>query len=306
MSKLPIYVLITPARNEAKLIEQTIQSVVAQTVRPAKWVIVSDGSTDGTDDIVLRYAAANPWIALLRMPERKERHFAGKVNAFNAGYAIAKQAPHDVVASLDADIAFDADYFQYLLGKMTQDEQLGLVGTPFQDGPNAIYDYRFVNIEHVSGACQVFRRECFEQIGGYKPMKGGGIDYYAVISARMQGWKTRTFTEKVCVHHREMGTAQHGVLASRFNYGAKDYKFGNHPLWEVARTLYQLTRRPFLLGGLALFCGYVWAACNRKERVVTDGMIAFIRREQILRLKRFMPITRSRVNATLAEGLIER
>lgn len=288
MSKLPVYVLITPARNEAKLIELTMQSVVAQTVRPAKWVIVSDGSTDGTDDIVLRYTAANPWIELLRMPERKERHFAGKVTAFNAGYARAKQVPHDVVASLDADIAFHADYFEYLLGKMVHDEQLGLVGTPFQDGPNAIYDYRFVNIEHVSGACQVFRRECFEQIGGYKPIMGGGIDYHAVISARMKGWKTRTFTDMVCVHHREMGTAQHGVLSSRFKYGVKDYAFGNHPLWEISRTLYQLTRRPFLLGGLALFCGYVWAACNRKERVVTDDMVAFTRREQILRLERFV------------------
>src|SRR5215472_8432283 len=287
MSNLPTYVLVTPARNEATFIAQTIQSVVAQTVKPLKWVIVSDGSTDGTDDIVLRYAAANPWIELLRMPERKERHFAGKVNAFHAGYARAKQMPHHVIASLDADITFDSGYFEYLLGKMASDQRLGLVGTPFQDGPNPVYDYRFVNIEHVSGACQVFRRECFEQIGGYKAIKGGGIDYFAVTSARMQGWKTRTFTDKVCVHHREMGTAQHGVLASRFNYGVKDYAFGNHPLWEITRTLYQLTRRPFLLGGVALFCGYVWAACKRKERVATEDMVAFTRREQIARLERF-------------------
>ena len=288
MSNLPTYVLVTPARNEAKFIEQTIQSVAAQTVKPLKWVIVSDGSTDGTDDIVRRYAAENAWIELVRMPDRKERHFAGKVMAFNAGYDRAKQVPHHVLASLDADITFDPRYFEYLLGKMSHDERLGLVGTPFQDGPNSIYDYRFVNIEHVSGACQVFRRQCFEQIGGYQPIKGGGIDYFAVISARMKGWKTRTFTDKVCVHHREMGTAQHGVLTSRFKYGVKDYAFGNHPLWEIMRTLYQLTRRPFLLGGLALFCGYVWAACKRKERVATDDMVAFTRREQIARLERLV------------------
>ena len=288
MSNLSTYVLITPARNEAKFIEQTIRSVIAQTVRPAVWVIVSDGSTDGTDEIVLRYAAANPWMELLRMPERKERHFAGKVNAFDAGYARAKQVPHGFLASLDADITFDARYFEYLLGQLAEDERLGLVGTPFQDGPNPIYDYRFVNIEHVSGACQLFRRECFEQIGGYRAIKGGGIDYFAVISARMHGWKTRTFTDMQCVHHREMGTAQHGVLTSRFKYGLKDYAFGNHPLWEIARTLYQFTRRPFLLGGSAVLCGYVWAACQRKQRVVTEEMVAFTRREQILRLQRFV------------------
>jgi poly-beta-1,6-N-acetyl-D-glucosamine synthase len=287
MSKLPIYVLVTPARNEAKLIEQTIRSVVAQTVRPANWVIVSDGSTDGTDDIVLRYAATNSWIELLRMPERKERHFAGKVNAFNAGYAKAKQVPHHVVASLDADIAFEAPYFEYLLDKMAQDERLGLVGTPFQDGPNAIYDYRFVNIEHVSGACQVFRRECFEQIGGYKAIRGGGIDYYAVISARMNGWKTRTFTDKVCVHHREIGTAQHGLVAARLKYGVKDYVFANHALWEISRTLYQMTKRPLLIGGLAMLAGYTWAALRRAERPVSREMAAFIQSEQMHRLGEF-------------------
>ena len=221
------------------------------------------------------------------MPERKERHFVGKVNAFNAGYAIAKQARHDVVASLDADIAFDPGYFEYLLEKMTHDERLGLVGTPFQDGPNAIYDYRFVNIEHVSGACQVFRRECFEQIGGYRAIKGGGIDYFAVVSARMHGWKTRTFTEKICVHYREMGTAQHGVIAARFKYGIKDYVFANHPVWEISRTLYQMTKRPFVVGGLAMLAGYSWAALRRADRPVSRKMAEFIQQEQMQRLRKF-------------------
>lgn len=282
------YVLITPARNEASLIEFTIKSVVAQTVRPLKWIIVSDGSSDGTDEIVKRYAADYGWIELVRMPERQERHFAGKVLAFNGGYARVQGLGYQVIASLDADITLPEGHFEYLLGKLAEDPRLGLVGTPFKYGLNPIYDYRFANIEHVSGACQVFRRECFEQIGGYKPIKGGGIDYHAVISARMKGWKTRTFTDMVCVHHRVMGTAQQGVLASRFTYGVKDYAFGNHPVWEVSRTLYQLTRPPLVMGGAALLCGYVWAALKRKERVVTEEMAEFTRREQILRLKRFV------------------
>jgi len=196
MMKLPSYVLITPARNEAAFIERTLQSVVAQTVPPAKWVIVSDGSTDGTDEIVNRYAAEYPWIELLRMSERKERHFAGKVQAFNAGYARVQDVPYQAIVSLDGDISFDEGYFEFLLGKLAGDRQLGLVGTPFQDSQHRTYDYRFVSIEHVSGACQVFRRECFEEIGGYVPVKGGGIDHIAVITARMKGWKTRTFPRK--------------------------------------------------------------------------------------------------------------
>src|SRR5208282_2257989 len=111
MLTLPSYVLITPARNEAEFIELTIKSVVAQTVRPAKWVIVSDGSTDGTDEIVRRYTADNPWIELVRMPERRERNFAGKVHAFNAGYARLKDVKYEVIGSLDSDISFDAEYF---------------------------------------------------------------------------------------------------------------------------------------------------------------------------------------------------
>src|SRR5579862_7463392 len=120
MAALPTYVLITPARNEAQFIEETIKSVVAQTVRPLKWVIVSDGSTDATDDIVNRYAADNPWIDLVRMPERSERHFAGKVHAFNAGHDRLRDLQYEVIGSLDADISFDHDYFSFLLQKLAE------------------------------------------------------------------------------------------------------------------------------------------------------------------------------------------
>lgn len=287
MLMVPKYVLITPARNEAEFIELTIKSVVQQTVRPIKWVIVSDGSTDGTDDIVRRYMTENPWIELVRMPERSERHFAGKVLAFNAGYAKMQHVEYDVIGSLDADISFDKEYFSFLLSKLTEDRTLGLVGTPFKDGESSIYDYRFVSIEHVSGACQLFRRECFEQIGGYVPVKGGCIDHIAVLSARMKGWKTRTFTEKICMHHRQMGTAQGGVMMARFKNGRKDYVIGNHPIWELCRTAYQITKPPIFLGGLMIAFGYVWAMILRVQRPVSPELVVFYRREQMSRLTRF-------------------
>jgi poly-beta-1,6-N-acetyl-D-glucosamine synthase len=286
MANLPTYVLVTPARNEAEFIELTIKSVVAQTVRPLKWVIVSDGSTDGTDDIVRRYTANNPWIELVRTPERRERHFAGKVLAFNAGYARLANLNYEAIGSMDADISFDADYFAFLLEKLIADSRLGLVGTPFKD--TSMYDYRFVSIEHVSGACQLFRRRCFEEIGGYIPMRIGGVDHVAVITARMKGWKTRTFTERICLHHRKIGSAERGLLRAKFKDGTLDYLLGGHPMWEIFRTIYQMTKKPYVLGGLMVLSGYIDSAIRRAERPVSRDLIKFRRREQMQRLKRFL------------------
>jgi biofilm PGA synthesis N-glycosyltransferase PgaC len=286
MLTLPKYIVITPARNEEEFIELTLKAVVSQIIRPLKWVIVSDGSTDGTNDIVRTYAAANPWIELLQMPERKGRDFAGKVHAFNSGYRKVGEMEYEVIVSLDADISFEEDYFSYLLTRLAEDPELGLVGTPFREKSGQTYDYRYVSIEHVSGACQVFRRECFQAIGGYLPVKGGLIDRIAVISARMKGWKTRTFTERSCYHHRAMGTAQHGRMLAKFKDGAKDYAIGNHPAWELFRSAYQITRRPFVVGGIALGAGYVWSAIRGVQRPVTTDLIKFHRREQMQRLRR--------------------
>ena len=147
--------------------------MIAQTRLPLKWVIVSDGSTDGTDDLVRQYSANHPWIELLRMPERRERHFAGKVHAFNAGYAQLNGIDFEVIGNLDADVSFEPDHFEFLLGKMEENPELGLAGAPFREGTFQ-YDYRFTNIENVWGGCQLFRKKCYEAIGGYTPLKLGG------------------------------------------------------------------------------------------------------------------------------------
>ncbi|MGH9325175.1 MAG: glycosyltransferase family 2 protein [Terriglobia bacterium] len=281
------YVLVTPARNEAAFIEQTIQSVAAQTARPARWVIVSDGSTDRTDEIVNHYVVRHDWIKLLRMPERRERHFAGKVYAFNAGYAEMAGTDFDVVGSLDADITFEPDHFEFLLRKFAENSRLGVAGTPFVEGTRE-YDYRFTSIEHVSGACQLFRRECFEEIGGYTPIKTGGIDLVAVITARMKGWQTRSFPEKACIHHRKEGAASRGTVASAFHGGYTDYTHGCDPLWEFPRCLYQMARPPILVIGGLFLAGYLWAMITRADRVVTPEFIRFRKTEQRRRLRQFL------------------
>lgn len=285
---LPSYVLVTPARNEAALIELTIRAVTAQTVRPLRWVIVSDGSTDGTDAIVSLHAAVHDWIELVRMPLRAERHFGGKALAIRAGVERVKGLHYDVVACLDADITFESDYFEYLLTKLAQDQGLGIVGTPYKDIASEMYDYRLVSVEHVSGACQVFRRSCYEEIGGYVVAKGGAIDTIAALTARTRGWVTRTFTDKICLHHRVIGSAQHGPLASRFALGKRDYAIGNHPLWEALRGIYQMTRKPLVARGLALMAGYLWAAMQRAERPVSAELRAFRRKEQMEHLARLL------------------
>jgi poly-beta-1,6-N-acetyl-D-glucosamine synthase len=287
MSTLPTYVLITPARNEACFIELTIKSVVAQTFRPSRWIIVSDGSTDGTDDIVRKYAADYPWIELLRMPERRERHFAGKVYAFNAGYAKLKDLSYEVIGNLDGDISFDPDYLTNLMSKFAANPRLGVCGTPYEER-NTQYDYRFASVENVPGACQLFRRKCFEEIGGYRPIKEGTVDTIAVMSARMRGWETRAFTDKMFRHHRESDTAQNDMLTARFRRGAKSYAIGSHPIWELFRAVYYMTRRPYVLGGLALFSGYVWSLIRRTDRPVSLELVAFQRREQMRRLRQLL------------------
>jgi biofilm PGA synthesis N-glycosyltransferase PgaC len=284
MPDLPQYILITPARNEAEFIELTIKSVVAQTVRPIKWVIVSDGSTDGTDDRVRKYATAHPWIELIQMPERRERHFAGKAFAVNAGYKRLGELRYDVIGNLDADVSFDADYFAFLMGRFAENPKLGVGGTAFREG-NLSYNYEFVGVEHVSGMCQMFRRECFEAIGGYAAIRSGGIDLIAVLSARAKGWETRTFVEKTFIHHRIQGGALHTGLRARLHMGRKDYLLGNHPVWEFFRSVYQMQRKPYVIGGLLVLGSYTWNLVRGVQRIVPEELLVLRQRDQMKRLK---------------------
>ena len=284
------YVLITPARNEEAFIGNTIRAVAAQTQRPLRWIIVSDGSTDKTDEIIRSFAADHDWIDLLRMPERRDRQFAAKANAFNAGYEWLKDMHFDLIGNLDADITFSPEYFEFLVDRFAQDPRLGVAGTPFVEDANRpdqhTYAHDSANLDHVSGACQVFRRECFQAVGGYVPVKGGAIDWIAVTTARMKGWKTRTFLEKFCYHHRKIGTGNNSPLMARFHYGRKAYYVGGHPAWEILRGVFQMRSAPVIVGGLYFMAGYIWAGITRMQRPVSAELMTFHRREQMSRMRR--------------------
>lgn len=279
------YVLVTPARNEEALIEKTIQSVIAQTVWPLKWVIVNDGSTDFTGEIVSRYAAKHDWMDMVTLPAHRDRSFAGKVHAFNAGFEKVKNLDYEVVGNLDSDVSFDPDYCEFLLSKFAEDESLGVAGTIFLENGYSSGSDSFEGQNHVAGGCQLFRRECFKEIGGYVPNKAGGIDWIAVTTARMMGWKTRSFREKSFFHYRSLGTAERSMLASTFSYGEKDYYLGNHPLWEFFRVAYRFTKKPYLLDGIALYSGYLSAFLRRMKRPVSKELMKFHRHEEMLKLK---------------------
>jgi len=289
------YALITPAWNEEGHLPELIRSVVSQTVIPVRWVIVSDGSTDKTDDIVRSYGERHPWIVLLRRERTTGRHFAGKAQAVNAGYESLKALDFDLVGNLDADITLPPDYYQFLVGKFMEMPELGVAGTPFvEDASNPTahsYSSSFADLTHVSGACQFFRRSCFEEIGGYTPVKEGGIDWVAVTTARMRGWTTRTFVEKTCFHHRTMGTADRSPLRARFRHGREEYLVGGHPLWQLLRGVFQMKNPPVVLGGLCLVAGYASAWISGTPSPVPAALREFHRREQLTRLRRIIGLT---------------
>ena len=279
------YVLVTTARNEEAYIGETIRSVVSQTVLPEKWVVVSDGSTDWTEDIVRESLSDHPWIELLVRPERADRSFSGKAHAFNEGCGRLRGVSYDVIGNLDADVSFDPDYMERLLEKFGEDPGLGVAGTDYIEGDFHSFRDSYISENHVNGQVQMFRKACFEEIGGYVPYPHGGIDWIAVTTARMKGWKTRSFPDRAFHHLRRMGTEGTSVLGARFHYGKKDYFLGSHPLWQIFRGAFQMTKKPYVFGGVAILGGYAWAWISRMEKAVSPELQEFYRREQMKRLR---------------------
>jgi poly-beta-1,6-N-acetyl-D-glucosamine synthase len=281
------YVLITPAHNEEAFIEKTLSSMVVQTHLPQRWIIVDDGSTDNTAAIVESYTKRYPWIELIRRPLQLRRSFAGKVHAFNAGLErVQESIEFEVIGNLDADLSFDPEYLEFLMRKFAEDPRLGVAGTPFtEDGGYDTARDSFEGENHVAGGCQLFRWQCFADVGGYIPNPAGGIDWIAVTTARMKGWKVRSFYEKRFHHYRTLGTAENGPLGALFSYGQKDYYLGGSPVWELFRVAYRMAKRPVLLGGLALLSGYTWAALRRVNRAVSPELMRFHRHEQMKKLR---------------------
>jgi glycosyltransferase involved in cell wall biosynthesis len=282
------YILITSARNEEEFIAHTLDSVAAQTQLPERWVVIDDGSSDRTVEIVEGYAKKFPWIALIRNPKREGRNFAAKANAVNAALAKvqAENISFDVLGNLDADVSFEPDYMTFLMAKFSADPKLGVAGTPFtQAGGYDSTKDSFEGENFVAGPIQMFRRDCFREVGGYVASPAGGVDWIAVMTAKMKGWTARSFAEKRFHHYRLMGTAEKSPVVSLFHYGQKDYYLGGSPIWQLFRVTYRLLKKPWIIGGLALLAGYVWAAVKRVQRPITPELVRYNRVEQMTKLK---------------------
>ena len=278
------YVLITTARNEEAYIEKTIQSVIRETILPKKWVIVSDGSTDRTDEIVKRYEAKYDFIQFVRVYPDPNRNFGSKIRAFNAGHDHLTNVRYDFIGNLDADVSFGPNYCQRILEEFEKNPKLGIGGgiilEPYRKGLRK----QFTNLASVAGAVQMFRRQCYEDIGGYTPLEIGGVDALGEVMARMHGWEVRSFPNAEVFHHRATGTAKGGILSARFRQGVMEYSHGYHPLFEIAKCVFRVRERPYLFGSCFRLSGYTWAFLRRVQREVPEHVVKFLRREQMERL----------------------
>jgi biofilm PGA synthesis N-glycosyltransferase PgaC len=226
---------------------------------------------------------------LIRNPKREGRNFAAKANAVNAALLGARELDFEALGNLDADTSFEPDYMDFLMQKFAADPKLGVTGTPFtQEGGYDSTRDSFEGEYFVAGPIQMFRRECFREIGGYTASPAGGVDWIAVMTARLKGWNTRSFREKRYHHHRLMGTAEKKPVAALFSYGQKDYYLGGSPIWQMFRVTYRLAKKPYIMGGLALFFGYVWAAVKRVKRPISPELMRFNRQEQMKKLKNIL------------------
>ena len=277
------YVLITAAYNEERFIEETIKSVIAQAVLPAVWVIVSDGSTDRTDEIVQRHATTYPFIRLIRRERDQSREFASKVFALNVG--VSSLPPHqiDFLGVLDADVSLDPNYFSELLKRFDADPVLGLASGWVTEKVGG--EYRACggnNSRSVPGAIQMFRFECYRDIGGLLAIEYGGEDWYAEIMARKSGWRVQSFPD-LHVRHLRVTGSKAGRLRYCYREGITDFAIGSHPLFELAKICKRISSPPYLLGALARLAGFAVAHVS-VERMVAPEVVHFLRTQELSRL----------------------
>ncbi len=280
------YVLITAARNEGAYIRQTIESVLAQTILPEKWVIVSDGSTDGTDEIVRLYQKEHSFMELLRKERQKSQlGFASKVMALRMGYQRVKGEVFNSVGHLDADVSFGPLYYSTLLKKFDESPCLGIGGGFILEKDASEFKSRPSNsTRSVAGAIQLFRRKCYEDIGEeFIPLKWGGEDWCAEIMARMKGWKVESFPELKVLHHKK-STAARGMIRDNLRLGVMDYSFGSYPWFEILKCLRRIKEKPFFVGALLRFSGFLWCYWGESERAIPSDVLEYLRTEQKKRI----------------------
>jgi len=278
----PKYVIVTPVRDEEAYLPLAIESVVRQTIRPREWVIVNDGSKDNTGNIVEQYALQHPWI---RAVHRKDRGFrkpgAGIIEAFYDGFHSLACQDWEFMSKLDGDLSFEPEYFESMFKRFQENPQLGIGGGVLYHWGNGRKTVERHPTFHVRGGAKTYRRQCWDAIGGL--WVGPGSDTVDEVKANMLGWSTTSFSDLEINHHRPTGLA-YGSWGGNVKDGRGDYVSGYHPLFLLAKCLFRLPRRPYVLGSVALLYGYMKAHFEANPRVDDPRLIQYLRRQQLARL----------------------
>lgn len=281
------YALITSAKNEEGYIGTTIRAVTRQTILPAKWVIVDDDSTDRTYAIIAEFAEKHPFIEPVHLEQSKEWSFQSKAHAVNFAHKRLNGVEYDFLGILDADISFDDHYYETILSKFAKNPKLGLAGGMIAESHNGEFVAQSYYLNSVAGAVQLFRRTCYEQVGGYIPSKRGGIDAIAEMMTRMHGWHVQSFPEIMVQHHRPTGLTRANIFKSRFIYGQRDYALGNHPMFMLLKCVHRFREKPYVIAGLLRMIGYSWSWVKKEPRPVPEEVVAYLRKEQLKRMLSF-------------------
>jgi biofilm PGA synthesis N-glycosyltransferase PgaC len=277
------YVVITPVRDEEAYLASTIECVAVQTILPTQWVIVDDGSKDNTGKIIDEYASRYPWITAIH---RKDRGFrksgGGVVDAFNDGYAVVNCDNWKFIVKLDGDLTFEPDYFEKCFEEFERDPKLGVGGGVICYVVDGVKTFEGAPAFHVRGATKIYRKECWDDIGGYWPAPGW--DTLDEVKANSLGWSTRSFRNLHLHHHRETGSAD-GLWPTLVKYGRANYICGYHPLFMLSKCIVRLVQQPYILGSIGLMYGFVTGYLQHIPQVDDPATIAYLRRQQLSRLR---------------------
>lgn len=278
------YIVISPSRNEAEFLPGTIACLERQTAPPLQWILIDDGSTDRSPEIMRAAAQRHPWITVVSRPDRGFRQAGtGVIDAFYDGYAAIRHADWEYLVKFDADLSFPPDYFEACFRFFDRDTRLGIGGGTIcneisgQLVPESTIDPHF----HVRGATKIYRRACWEQIGGL--IKAPGWDTVDEVKANMLGWRTYTFPHLKLLHHRMAGGA-YGAWNNWVKNGRANYTTGYHPLFMFMKCIRRLFAKPYLVGGVGLWIGFLGGYLQRVPQVPDPGVIRYFRRQQLNRL----------------------
>jgi poly-beta-1,6-N-acetyl-D-glucosamine synthase len=279
--------VISPVRDEEAFVRNTLDSMVAQTIRPQEWLFVDDGSTDDTRAIIESYARLHPWIRVISRADRGFRQLgSGVIAAFDYGKDRLARDDYQYIAKLDGDMSFPPRYLEVMLGALKGDPKLAAVSGKVYRLEGDAYVEEFMIDEMVAGQFKLYKRSAFETIGGFgQTILWDGIDIHR---CRMKGFRTLSYEhpDARLIHHRLMGSSDSNVFKGRVRLGRGIWFMGYHPLYAIASGLFRMHERPYVIGGLLIVASYFYAAIRREPRYPDPEFIRDLRRWQLGKLKR--------------------